>query len=866
MPKKYIEPKFELLGRYTIFNILGESDVCIVYKAYDKVDEIYIAIKEYFPNDYSNRDNNFCVEPLCEAGETKEFKIGLQAFTNKAKGLRKLSHPNIIQVINYFEANGTAYIIMPFIEHITLSTHLTENGKLSPEQILIILEPLIGAIDYLHKNAIVHSDISPANILIDTNDNPILINFGAASFFSGNKTTCLMPIIREAYSPIELYNEDNKKITVGPYTDIYSLSATIRHCVTGIFPPSSTERKVEDTVKPISGQYPLYSSKILALVDEGLKLSPEDRSQSVDEWLIFLMSLEDEEIVKTAAPNEDEIKEVKATKETKNTDDTVVPLTAKLSGFIRKNIIQIAIITIVIALPLIFAVISHNQKQESFEQELLAWESARTQNTLEGYQAFLKIYKDGENSKKAESNITSINEKIKTAEAAAVAKVILITSIQKVLLKLRYPVISNGILDARTVEAIKIFKENQQQDFSNGVSELLLEDLQNAYILQENIAWQEATKLNNKLSYTQYIDKYSDGKFYLLAIDALKLLEEEEIALKTQLKNSELVQIKENNSQIEQLKNIQKELNRLGFNVGHPDGIIGLKTKTAITEFQKRINVKSNGKPTQLLLIKLQEAKPLKYEDYVEDVVGVTFKMRAIPAGNFTMGSNSQQNFERPKHKVSINTFFLMETEVTYELWGACIAEGGCTHNPKSISSDESYYPVIDVSWNDINQQFIPWLNKKTGRKYRLPSEAEWEYAARANSETLYHWGNDYGKNNANCAKCGTEWDGKRPAPIKSFKPNEFGLYDMHGNVWEWVQDCWSPNYNSAPTNGTIKEQSFCNRAVLRGGSWLNQPIDLRVTNREYDAHSVRYARIKKSGFFKDKLETYYIYGFRLAR
>ena len=158
--------------------------------------------------------------------------------------------------------------------------------------------------------------------------------------------------------------------------------------------------------------------------------------------------------------------------------------------------------------------------------------------------------------------------------------------------------------------------------------------------------------------------------------------------------------------------------------------------------------------------------------------------------------------------------------------------------------------PVIHVSWDDA-KAYAEWLSKKTGESYRLPSEAEWEYAARAGSTTKYHWGNDIGRNKANCSgrsrkpgsRCGSQWDALSTAPVGSFQPNRFGLFDMHGNVVEWVEDCYQPStkpqtlesYQGAPTNGSAWTSGSCDYRVLRGGSWLNRPGDLRSADRNWD-------------------------------
>ena len=150
------------------------------------------------------------------------------------------------------------------------------------------------------------------------------------------------------------------------------------------------------------------------------------------------------------------------------------------------------------------------------------------------------------------------------------------------------------------------------------------------------------------------------------------------------------------------------------------------------------------------------------------------------------------------------------------------------------------------VTWEDA-QDFIGWLNKKEGAQaYRLPSEAEWEYAARAGTTTKYSWGDAIGRNRANCDGCGSEWDDKRPAPVGSFEANAFGLYDMHGNVWEWVADCYRGDYAEAPTDGGAQTGGFCGMRILRSGAWDYPPRFLRAATRYWYPPTNRYS---DSGF-----------------
>ena len=200
----------------------------------------------------------------------------------------------------------------------------------------------------------------------------------------------------------------------------------------------------------------------------------------------------------------------------------------------------------------------------------------------------------------------------------------------------------------------------------------------------------------------------------------------------------------------------------------------------------------------------------------------LNIEMVEIPGGTFRMGdlSGGGDDDERPVHNVTVPAFKMGKYEVTFDQWDACVADGGCgRYTPDDEGWGRGNRPVIDVSWDDV-QGFIDWLNAKTGGNFRLPTEAEWEYAARAGSTTLYSWGNSIGHNRANCDDCGRPWHGwddGRTAPVGSFQANAWGLHDMHGNGWEWAQDCWNETYRGAPTDGGAWTSGDCGQRVVRG-------------------------------------------------
>lgn len=206
-------------------------------------------------------------------------------------------------------------------------------------------------------------------------------------------------------------------------------------------------------------------------------------------------------------------------------------------------------------------------------------------------------------------------------------------------------------------------------------------------------------------------------------------------------------------------------------------------------------------------------------------------EMIVVPAGVFRMGDLDNVNFwdlfvdsdERPDHDVTISyPFAVGKYEVTFAEWDACVAAGGCVHQPRDNGWGRGNQPVINVSWQDA-QEYMRWLSHETGRIYRLLSEAEWEYVARAGSTTKYHWGDNVGTNKANCNGCGSQWDNKSTAPVGSFEANAFGLFDTAGNVWEWVEDCYHDSYEGAPADGKAWTSGDCSVRVLRSSSWYNK-------------------------------------------
>ena len=220
-------------------------------------------------------------------------------------------------------------------------------------------------------------------------------------------------------------------------------------------------------------------------------------------------------------------------------------------------------------------------------------------------------------------------------------------------------------------------------------------------------------------------------------------------------------------------------------------------------------------------------------------------QMVVIPEGTFMMGSPAAEEGryydEDPRHEVTLRSFAMGVKEVTFDEWEACVRDGGCNgYRPGDQGWGRGARPVINVNWEDA-QAYVRWLSEETGKGYRLPSESEWEYAARGGTMTPFHTGSTISTDHANYDGSDAYGFGsrgmyrQRTTPVGTFAPNAFGLYDVHGNVWEWGEDCWHGDYGGAPSDGTAWTRGGdCGRRVLRGGSWISDPRNLRSANRNW--------------------------------
>ena len=272
------------LEGYRIEAILGHGGFGITYRAVDEDLQQVVAIKEYLPREVAFRNSGSTVSPLSES-ERDTFEWGLERFLDEARTLARFRHPNIVGVRRFVRANDTAYLIMDYCEGDSLENLLAREGTLSPERVEAMLTPLLDALEMLHKVGVTHRDVKPGNIYLREDGSPVLLDFGAARQALAQHSRSVTAMATPGFAAFEHYSTKGKQ---GPWTDIHGLGATLYRCVTGLRPPDASDRMLEDELVPAeqaaSGR---YSKRLLRQIDAALKLRPQDRPQSLEQWSRF---------------------------------------------------------------------------------------------------------------------------------------------------------------------------------------------------------------------------------------------------------------------------------------------------------------------------------------------------------------------------------------------------------------------------------------------------------------------------------------------------------------------------------------------------------------------------------------------------
>ena len=891
---------------YRLDAVLGTGGFGITYRAYDANLDKFVAIKEYLPVEFATRTEASTVVPHSDAG-AQDYHWGLTRFLDEARTLARFDHPHLNRVYRFFESNGTAYMVLEYVEGETLADRLTRERQLPEESLQRLLDEVLSGLEVMHEAGYVHRDIKPGNLMLREEDgSAVVLDFGAARQAVGQRSKAITSILTPGYAPVEQY--DSKADDVGPWSDIYALGMVAYRCISGTsdseLPDAvtrgRTQRKgVVDLASATEAGKGQYNAGLLEAIDWAIEVDEEARPQSADAWRGALAGGD-----RRQSPAKSVRKP--ATQSTRAT-------TTGRSGSSRT---AIALTMAIIALlgvggwwswqeyPELFGQGADDTRQSGQQaittdvpgETLQETDSGETVEAVAGSE-------QAQPTEMAETEQPTPKEPVLSPEEAEVARLLAGAEADLKARRLTSPAGNNAW--EKYQQAISLSPSHP--DAMAGMERVIggYMELFGASVEQEEFEQAES-----------YLSRIADlhpdspalvtGKKQLAnarqarkerLAEQARQRQAEEAARQAELERQRtaqairtrweafeaalqagdvgeaaavLVQVRELNPEEPGLAAAEQRLAELAAH------LTAQALNTQWASFEAALAAEDVEAAANALAgirgldpdapgltdgeQRLEETRQA-LEAKLETLVG---EMVSIPGGMFRMGDMSGDGYddEKPVHSVTVPSFRMGKYEVTvgqfrrfveatgYRTDAERNADGNTGCNVKGSGfwqsrwqwvpdhswrtpgySIEENHPVVCVSWNDA-EAFVEWLAAQTGESFRLPTEAEWEYAARAGSTTKYSWGNSIGSNRANCDGCGSRWDDDRTAPVGSFSANAWGLHDMHGNVWEWVQDCWNYSYAGAPTDGSAWTSGNCDERVIRGGSWWYGPSALRSAFR----------------------------------
>jgi formylglycine-generating enzyme required for sulfatase activity/serine/threonine protein kinase len=796
--------------RFLITDVLGGGGFGDAYRATDFQNKCQVAIKTLNQKqqnkiDFDNQQQKFCTE---------------------AKILQGLSHPHIVKVSELIEVDGLLGMVMEYIDGEDLKQYVERRGKLDEVEALRYIQQVGTALVYLHKEnlphkvKLLHRDIKPDNIMLRAdNREAVLIDFGLAREYIDGTTMVMTEQKTHGYAPIEQYDQRGH---FGAYTDVYALAATLYHLLTGAIPLPSNFRKTTHSLSLPSTLNPDISSVVENAIVKGLELYPKDRPQTMAEFL-ELLGLEVPSIPQdTPSIQPPSIPEPKPpvyipapTADTATSDKIDPPPNPPLED----------------PAPSFF-----EQMSDLFEVDADAARETSEINPEE--------YTDGE----------YIGEDVKPL----------------VIIPPTPPVVTPPPISpiVPPVEAVSPQSIAPPPPSEPKASIKPLDPPVEPSAPPKKLPSQPAKQQNPAPPRTP--------------APGMVRRSEPKPKPNTGMVRRNEPKPKPNTGMVRRNEPKPKSATRRNFIKWLGFGGVGGVSFLALSQIGKRtpdappdVDVvkpvdekpvdKTPNRPSiasvapkltkiQFTSVKLNDkgiiiAKPPGSAQIYTEALGngVDLKMVKIPGSKFMMGSpeseKNRSDRESPQHQVTVPEFYLGQTLVTQAQYQAIMG-----NNPSRFTGNDKL-PVEEVSWLDA-VAFCEKLSQKTKRTYRLPSEAEWEYACRAGTNTPYAFGETINPSVVN-------YDGdysyggatkgeyrQKTTPVGSFPPNLFGLYDLHGNLWEWCLDEYTNNYNGAPTDGSARGDIILREEnkyrVLRGGSWSHIAPNCRSADRFYYAAAHR--------------------------
>ena len=891
----YALPNGYRLEQYELRGVLSLGAYGIKYQAFDHDAGRQVAIREYLPDGVAARQDDTSVVPRSST-DKQTFDTGLGRFLDEARMQARIDHANLVKVHRTLRANGTGYVVMDYVEGETLAQLLKRRSTLAETEFNAVVGPLLGPLELLHGHGFLHQDIRPGHIVVREDGTPVLLEIGggrqvhggARQAFGDRAKSADLLVPSAGFSALEQYSSRSR---LGAWTDIYALGAVMYNCVSGRPPPDAPSRVIEDEMVPAAqAARSSYDAATLRAIDEALAVAGGERPSSIAAWranlpfaagsgraapkssarlaargggfsprgdakesggeskrraqwkwmgpiaaivgVITLLTYTDVGVLRSPGDQEQAVAAPAA---------PAAPVAALLATLVVRSEPEGAQVLLgereLGATPLEVADIDPGLYDLSLRHPL--YEPIELEQALPGgvtttverdmvratgslavetVPAGAWIEVDGERLDETTPTTLRLPTGATTLFVAAsgyhreqVQAVVPRNDVATVEVALRASIAYGTLTLALSPPDADVMLPDVEPTYSPGLE--LVEGAYRVVVSRQGFVAEDFT-----------VDVTGDTEFEVaLAPDPQPFTvattpADAWVRFPTgDAPYSPSMRLLPGDYRVQAV--------RIGYRTwdetishGYAPTLREIELVPGIAEFSDRLAGGANG-PTMVL----------------------------VPAGEFRMGCLAGagcRDSELPARDVAVQaSFALGKHEVTFADYDRFTNTTGRPSATSPRGWDRSSTPVVNVSWEDA-QAYADWLTAQTGRRYRLPSEAEWEFAARSGNSSAYSWGDAIGEALANCNGCASRWDNLRPAPVGSFLANPWGLHDMHGNVWEWVQDCYSSTHDGAPADESARTDGDCNRRVLRGGSWSNSPGLLRAPTREWDDVSMRAVEI----------------------
>ena len=879
----YALPQGYRLESYEFREVLSLGRYGIKYTATNHENGAAVAIKEYLPDGVAVRQQDG-VEVLPKSSTEKaNFDAGLARFVEEAHMQARIRHPVLVRTHRSLRANGTAYMVMDYVEGTTLSAELARRGTLPEQTLLAIVHPILNALEKVHDIGFVHQDIRPGQIILRADGSPVLLELGlgrrtlgaARQAFAGKATEIGLVSPAAGYAALEQYSHRSR---LGPWTDIYALGAVLYHCACGHPPPDAPGRIIQDEYEPVGrAAKGSYGERTLAAIESALAMSAAARPRSIAAWRTKFTGTAGGGRPGSAAHP----RRLAARGGARPPGGSSRAAQGRGSRWLIPALGAVAIVVGLTWLDV--GVLPDDTKPvrppPPAAANVASPAGLAVYTTPAGAEVLLDDAKVGETPLEldglaaGEHTLTLRHPLYETVELPATLAAGEQTRIESTLARAR------GALEVVT-DPPGAWVEHDGERWSELTpttrEELFAGPLTLAIGADGYHARQVAAQVVKGETNTVRVDLQSSIEYgrltlslapadavvtlpdvaetyrpgvrlpageYRVTVSRAGFLPETRVVTVAGDASADFALAADPQPFTVAVTPEQAQVRFLGGDTRYAAGMAlppgDYRVQAVLVGHRTWQETIAHGNEPTLREVVLSPGIA-EFADPVAGGAGPT--MVLVPAGGFRMGCVSAAGCsrdERPIQEVAFAApFALAKYEVTFDQYDQFTAATGRAEASLPLGWSRTNRPVVNVSWTDANA-YAEWLSAETGRRYRLPSEAEWEYAARAGAATAYSWGDDIGAGRANCNGCGSRFDNDSTAPVGFFEANAWGLYDMHGNVWEWTADCRNDDLAGTPAGGGARTAGDCMRRMLRGGSWSTRAEGLRSTRREWDEASL---------------------------